>query len=129
MTPEQIELVERSMRTIDIDALAEDFYRRAFETRPELTAMFTTDPALQRTRFGVELTVIVSSIRRFDDFADRRARWPPVRLRRPRTCAHGHARSVHWRGARRRDGRDGTGSARPTTSRPRRCRRRGSVSD
>jgi hemoglobin-like flavoprotein len=71
MTPEQFELVERSMRTVDIDALAEDFYRRAFETQPELTAMFTTDPALQRARFGAELTVIVSSIRRFDDFADR----------------------------------------------------------
>jgi hemoglobin-like flavoprotein len=30
--------------------------------------MFTTDPAVQQARFAAELSVIVTSIRRYDDF-------------------------------------------------------------
>jgi hemoglobin-like flavoprotein len=71
MTPEQIQLVERSMQALDVDALAADFYRRALSGNPALADMFTTDPRVQRARFAAELAVIVTSIRRFDEFRDR----------------------------------------------------------
>jgi hemoglobin-like flavoprotein len=73
MTPEQIVLVEETLGAIDLDALADDFYRRAFAADPAVAAMFTTDPARQRARFGAELSEIVRSIRALDTF-DARAR-------------------------------------------------------
>ena len=69
MTPAQITLVERSMASIDVDDLARDFYKRAFATDPSLTVMFTSDPDVQRTRFGAELAEIVRSIGSLDTFA------------------------------------------------------------
>jgi nitric oxide dioxygenase len=68
MTPAQITLVEETMASIDVDRLAGDFYRRAFASDPTLTAMFTTDPDVQRARFGAELAEIVRSIRTLDRF-------------------------------------------------------------
>jgi hemoglobin-like flavoprotein len=73
MTPEQIAAVEDTMRVVDIEALATDFYRRAFDADPDLTAMFTTEPAVQRRRFAEELRTIVGSIRELDDFRARAA--------------------------------------------------------
>jgi hemoglobin-like flavoprotein len=73
MTPDQISAVEDTMRIVDVDALAADFYRRAFQADPDLTAMFTTEPAVQRRRFAVELQTIVASIRELDDFRARAA--------------------------------------------------------
>ena len=68
MTPEQIELVESTFGSLDMEAVAADFYFRAFNADSQLSAMFTTDPATQRTRFAKELGVIVKSMRNFDDF-------------------------------------------------------------
>jgi len=68
MTPAQITLVEDTMTSIDVDQLAGDFYRRAFATDPTLMEMFTSDPDVQRTRFGAELAEIVRSIRTLDSF-------------------------------------------------------------
>ena len=68
MTPHQIAAVEDTMRVIDVDALAADFYRRAFDTDAELAALFTTDPAVQRRRFALELRTIVGSVRELDTF-------------------------------------------------------------
>ena len=69
MTPGQIALVEQTLTWVDLDALAEDFYRRALSTTPELTAMFTSDPVVQRARFAAELAEIVRSIRSLDNLA------------------------------------------------------------
>ena len=69
MTPDQIALVEDTVTSLDLDALAADFYRRAFAADPALSAMFTTDPAVQRARFGAELAEIVRSIRSLDSFS------------------------------------------------------------
>ena len=71
MTPEQIGLVESTLAALDLDALAADFYERAFREDPSLAAMFTTDPAVQRDRFAAELTEIVRSIHSLDTFATR----------------------------------------------------------
>jgi hemoglobin-like flavoprotein len=68
MTPEQIELVESTLSSVDVNALAADFYFRAFNADSQLSAMFTTDPAVQQTRFAAELGVIVSSMRRPEEF-------------------------------------------------------------
>src|SRR3954453_271505 len=68
MTPEQIQAVEDSLSSLDVEALAAEFYRRAFEQAPEVTAMFSTDPQLQRQRFAAELTEIIRSIRSLDSF-------------------------------------------------------------
>jgi hemoglobin-like flavoprotein len=70
MTPEQIALVESTLASVDLEDLAADFYFRAFNADSELSGMFTTDPAVQRTRFAAELAVIVASIRRFDEFRE-----------------------------------------------------------
>jgi hemoglobin-like flavoprotein len=71
MTPEQIVLVEKSLASLDLDALTADFYRRAFDATPALSAMFTSDPRVQRERFAAELNEIVRSIRSLDSFASR----------------------------------------------------------
>jgi hemoglobin-like flavoprotein len=69
MTPEQIELVETTLDRVDLEAVTGDFYRRAFAGDPELSAMFTTDPRVQRERFAAELDQIVRSIRSLGDFS------------------------------------------------------------
>ena len=71
MTPDQIALVEQTVATVDLDALAADFYRHAFAADPALSAMFTTDAAVQRARFAAELNEIVLSIRSLDAFVAR----------------------------------------------------------
>jgi hemoglobin-like flavoprotein len=68
VTPEQIALVTSTLQGIDVEALAADFYARAFAADPRLSAMFTTQPAIQESRFAKELAVIVSSIQQFDEF-------------------------------------------------------------
>ena len=68
MTPRQIRLVTETLGSLDLDILAADFYRRVFDTSPHLATMFTTDPALQRTRFATELATLVGSIRDFETF-------------------------------------------------------------
>ena len=71
MTPDQIALVEETVATVDLDALAADFYRRAFALDPDLQAMFRSDLAQQRARFAAELDEIVCSIRSLDTFVAR----------------------------------------------------------
>ena len=68
MTPEQIALVEDTVVTVDIKAVAADFYRRAFAREPGLEAMFATDRSVQEARFAAELATIVTSIRDHDAF-------------------------------------------------------------
>ena len=70
MTAEQIELVESTLASIDVEALAADFYFRAFNADSQLSAMFTTDPKTQQTRFAAELGVIVSAMHRPEDFRE-----------------------------------------------------------
>ena len=69
MTPGQIELVESTVATLDLEPLAADFYERAFVLDPALSEMFTTDALVQRARFAAELDEIVHSIRSIDTFA------------------------------------------------------------
>ena len=69
MTPGQIELVESTVATLDLEPLAADFYERAFALDPALSEMFTTDALVQRARFAAELDEIVHSIRSIDTFA------------------------------------------------------------
>ena len=87
MTPNQVALVESTRsRPLDLDALAVDFYRRAFAADPEVAAMFTSDPEVQRARFAAELQTIVGSIRSTSTTFctdGRGPRGPPPRLRRP----------------------------------------------
>jgi hemoglobin-like flavoprotein len=68
VTPSQIALVETSLDHLDLDALAADFYQRAFAADPALAEMFTVDPAVQRARFSAELAEIVASIRSIGTF-------------------------------------------------------------
>jgi hypothetical protein len=67
-TPRQIALVAESLESLDLDALADQFYRRVFAGGPALAAMFTSDPAVQRGRFTTELAALVGSIQRLDTF-------------------------------------------------------------
>jgi hemoglobin-like flavoprotein len=90
MTPGQIALVEETLAAVDIDELADDFYRRAFAADPTVSSMFTADPALQRARFGAELSEIVRSIRSLDVFDAR------VRTLGARHHSYG-VRSAHYR--------------------------------
>jgi nitric oxide dioxygenase len=73
VTPEQITLVERTLTELTprLDALAIDFYRRLFAADPALPALFSTDPAEQRTKFVAELNQIIRSIRDHPAFLDR----------------------------------------------------------
>jgi hemoglobin-like flavoprotein len=70
VTSEQIDLVESTLASVDVEALAADFYVRAFNADSQLSAMFTTDPKVQQTRFGAELGVIVAAMHRPKDFRD-----------------------------------------------------------
>jgi hemoglobin-like flavoprotein len=69
MTPGQMELVEETLASVDLEDLAGDFYRRAFAGDRALSAMFTSDPVVQQARFAAELAVIARSIRSLDAFA------------------------------------------------------------
>jgi nitric oxide dioxygenase len=71
VTPEQIELVEATVRVVSMTEFTIDFYRRALTADPSLAEMFTGDPAVQRERFGVELEVIVGCVRDHDAFLAR----------------------------------------------------------
>jgi nitric oxide dioxygenase len=71
MTPVQIELVEKSLASLDPQGLARDFYDRVFATEPSLTAMFGSAPEVQRARFAGELAQIVCTIRSLDTFTAR----------------------------------------------------------
>jgi hemoglobin-like flavoprotein len=90
MTPGQIALVEETLASVDRDALAVDFYRRAFAADPLLSTMFTTDPAIQRARFATELDEIVRALRTHDTFD------PRVRALGARHRDYG-VRSAHYR--------------------------------
>ena len=90
MTPGQITLVEETLGQVDLDAVADDFYRRATDADPSLAAMFTTDPAVQRARFARELSEIVRTIRTLDQFD------PAVRALGARHRAYG-VRVGHYR--------------------------------
>ncbi len=68
MTPSQVTTVETTVQAVDLDELVADFYRRAFAADPEVAAMFTSDPEIQRQRFALELQTIVGSIRDLDAF-------------------------------------------------------------
>jgi len=68
MTPRQIRLVTETLGSLDLDILAADFYRRVFATSPRLATMFTSDPALQRSRFAIELATMVGSIQGLETF-------------------------------------------------------------
>src|SRR4051812_42189204 len=68
MTPSEVAMVESTVRTVDLDALVVDFYRRAFDADPEVAAMFTSDQEVQRQRFALELETIVGLIRDLDAF-------------------------------------------------------------
>ena len=61
-------MVSSTIQTVDLDALVVDFYERAFAADPEVAAMFTSDPDIQRQRFALELQTIVGSIRDLDEF-------------------------------------------------------------
>ena len=80
MSPEQIELVERTFAAVrpHLAEVAADFYRRLFATDPSAVALFSSDPALQQAKLGEELERILLSIRRFDDVRAR-AQAPGVR--------------------------------------------------
>src|SRR5262249_44280648 len=88
--PEQIQMVEDTASVLDLEAVAADFYARAFGRDPALSDMFTSDPALQRARFAAELGEIVASIRRLDRF------WPAVRALGAHHRAYG-VRAAHYR--------------------------------
>ncbi len=68
MTPSQVAMVSSTVQDVDLDALVADFYRRAFAADPEVAAMFTSDPEIQRQRFALELQTIVGSIADLDEF-------------------------------------------------------------
>ena len=71
MTPAQIAAVEETFGLVDLEALADDFYRLAFAADPALLAMFVSDPGEQRDRFATELEEIVESIRTLETFEPR----------------------------------------------------------
>jgi hemoglobin-like flavoprotein len=65
VTPEQIALVERSVRAASprLEAVAEDFYDRLFTADPTLRTLFAADPVRQRAKFAAELRDIMLAIR------------------------------------------------------------------
>jgi hemoglobin-like flavoprotein len=90
VTPSQIALVEASLDQLDLEHLAAVFYERAFAADPALAEMFTADPAVQRARFGRELSEIVRSIRSIDTFG------PAARSLGVRHRGYG-VRAAHYR--------------------------------
>jgi nitric oxide dioxygenase len=73
MTPEQIALVQHSLEVLGprVDLVVERFYQHLFEIDPSVVHLFSTDPAVQRRKFAVELHQIIQAISGFDQFADR----------------------------------------------------------
>jgi nitric oxide dioxygenase len=71
VTPEQINIVDTTMATIDEEALAADFYQLAFDADPALARMFSSEPERQRARFAAEFGTIVGFIRTHDRFLAR----------------------------------------------------------
>ena len=73
MTPEQIALVQQSYATVQdqLPALGNAFYVHLFAAEPDLRALFTTDLALQQTKFTDELSEIVWSVTNLDTFVAR----------------------------------------------------------
>ena len=72
MTPEQIDLVERTLAQArpGLDDMAIDFYARLFRAEPQLATLFTSDPAAQRDKFVAELEAIVATIHRHPIFLE-----------------------------------------------------------
>lgn len=75
MTPEQVGLVTSTVARLEprMDAVADDFYRRLFEARPDVRRLFPDDLAMQRRKFADELRVIVLAIPDFGRFRKRAA--------------------------------------------------------
>src|SRR3954454_21994522 len=73
MTPEQIALVQHSLEVLGprVDAVVERFYQHLFELDPSVAKLFSTDPAVQRRKFEVELRQIIKAISGFEEFAER----------------------------------------------------------
>lgn len=69
MTPEQITLVQASLARLgpELPALATRFYQELFERNPALSALFTTDLAVQEVRFAEKLTEIVRAMPRLGE--------------------------------------------------------------
>lgn len=65
MTPEQITLVQETMKKIVFkkDELAEHFYNRLFELRPDTRKLFKVDMADQRQKLMSTLALAVSNLR------------------------------------------------------------------
>jgi hemoglobin-like flavoprotein len=70
VTPEQIALVQESYESLGSaeTEMAAEFYRRLFARDPELKALFTTDPSVQRAKFADQLREIVMSMPNLDAF-------------------------------------------------------------
>jgi nitric oxide dioxygenase len=75
MTPEQIELVQKTLSTARplLDRIAADFYRRMMAADEHVGRLFITDPEVQQAKFAAELEVLVGSIRDHDALMTRTA--------------------------------------------------------
>jgi hemoglobin-like flavoprotein len=73
VTPEQVAAVQTSTARVGphLDAVADDFYRRLFGSRPDVRTMFPDDLAAQRRKFADELNAIVTAIPDFGRFRAR----------------------------------------------------------
>jgi hemoglobin-like flavoprotein len=70
MTPEQIELVQSSMRELgDGEAVVRRFYDRVFELAPDTRSMFPDDLEALRANFLATLTDLVASLAELPDMA------------------------------------------------------------
>jgi hemoglobin-like flavoprotein len=72
MTPEQIELVEKSYAaTRQSEDLANRFYEHLFAEHPELRAMFPADLGAQKQKFLAGLDELLGALRDLDGFETR----------------------------------------------------------
>ena len=73
MTPEQIALVQGSLAQLGprVDEVVVRFYERLFAADGSVAALFSTEPAVQRRKFEVELRQIIRAISGFEGFVDR----------------------------------------------------------
>jgi hemoglobin-like flavoprotein len=69
VTPEQITLVQASFARLEpeLPALATRFYQELFGRNPALSALFTTDLAVQEVRFAEKLAEIVRAMPRLGE--------------------------------------------------------------
>jgi hemoglobin-like flavoprotein len=69
MTPQQIELVQKSFqKVVPIAATAADlFYNRLFEIAPETRALFPADMAEQKKKLMAMLVTAVTNLHRLDE--------------------------------------------------------------